>query len=467
MAALDNYIHLTAAGYKNFGSAKYGESSEPFIDSYKAQKEKIRQAVNALPKVNQETLHILEERMKNEKQSNEIQQIAKDRNTFKNGQEELSKRILDAISQKININSNIFNQTSVSKNDVESSITASSLNQLSEARKTLDLIYDRINYYQKSPNQKTLDTIAQHIKTFYSQLGIVENSSAYKALYPTNLSVDGINSPNSLKTDLYRVLKGLSLAETNYTAMKGEFGEMTVLAAGEKIKNLTGEALKKALEEGLEQGGLSRTSYQLTDEFISQGVATEYQKTTGINLYTVHTTQNKVDCTIEVNEDVLNASVKNYTTNNGKATTHLQNFGLIYTLADTAEKFGVHWINLHSLKDVNATDKSNADEVLSETLRYEALVQGNPLKASGGGENPLADTFVVMDPKNGIFKAMSTSDILENKKSFFVIDPLLSNISAYGFNVRQDTPEARVARIIFGIHAQKISVSYKFDANTF
>lgn len=104
-----------------------------------------------------------------------------------------------------------------------------------------------------------------------------------------------------------------------------------------KAKKDSFNAIKEAL-----QTGATRTSFQITEDMIAPSVQKQFLEKTGINLYQIHSTQDKVDAIIELRTETIDASVKAYTPKGNVITSHLQDVNLITSLLTTESQFANH-----------------------------------------------------------------------------------------------------------------------------
>jgi hypothetical protein len=449
MSALGEYIHLNVYNYKKYGTARINSNGvkEPLAASLAAQKRKNLEAINSLSTVSDGTLNTLKERVAKESKKEEVSQAAKLRAGQENSAEKIQKELENYIANEIG-KTDIFQETTSSRSkDVQLDVDKIDIEKAKNMRAR---IYSNIAYFNKHQSESTLDTIYNNFQSFYEYLGMAPTSD----ILPDKSKIKEYGTAKALSA----AIASIDLAEASKASYNGFFGEASVAAADEVAANLAGQELVNHLVEATGTG-LDKTSFALDPSFLSKGVQQAYSKKYKRNLYQIHKTQDKLDISISFNNENVDASVKAYTPSGNIAKTHLQDINLMYTLAASAEQFGNHWINLHA----SSMDTTEIDEVLKDTLRYEALVSGNPLKQSA----KLPNTFIAIDMAEGRVYAKTAKEILLKEPNVFTFSPDLGSASfdLRSYNRKKGTVQERLAEVIKAFHDSKIAVSYKVNFN--
>ena len=429
MSALGNYIHLHAENYLKYGVAKKGETPKPFsgINNF------LQNRLAGIKDINDGTIKILEQRLKN----NTVAQESQDKqNSNQDFQKKIDKlyELIAAHSSISSINSYLHGSSGIVKpsniNRIES--LALSRGEI-ERRKTLiqeiDLKIAEINKNQMATEAQikellNLYTAAGGTKTF-SQTG---NKSILGQLQ------DAIN-------------------ETSYntwiSAVSGEFGEKLVAMCGDKAENLAIDELENYLKEAVI--GDARTSITLSKDKVAKDLSSFLKTDEKNNSYYLGTTQDKVDVKIQVNNEDVLANVKHYY--NAEKVTLQSRVSLFSALAflEQYDQFGTHWLNMHAGRLLG--NRGSADQILKEEIAYEALVSGNPLKKGVQGAN----TFVFIDRATGRVVVKKTKDILTSEMNKVNIKPNINSLKLK--NRYTKNYQDRITGILMQAHATQLHVS--------
>ena len=448
---IGNYIHLSVENYIGYGTAFKGEPNQPWIKSLKAQRDRNKMRVDQLKEPSQDTLKELKRRIANENTQKQAKEIAENKVAFSQSLDkitsELKKKLIAEVPKKF-----AFPDSGIRV--VQSNIkTDKNMTNIEAAKKARALFSDNIktinnNTKEGKPIQtRTLNALLKNLSDFFNYLGIINNN------------LDFIKYRNLDNRSTIAALEGLiqldSLSEINKATLHGVYGEALVNMVSDNCRTLVGKELEKTVKDALTTGE-TRTSFQMDESMIESAVQQDFLERTGLNLYQIRSTQDKVDASITINNEEINASVKAYTPKGNYITAHLQDVSLISSLIATEEQFGNHWINLHAL-NVNSSRKKLTDEEFKKHVQYEALAAGNLLKKGAA----IADTFVVIDAEKGQVFAKTVKDILRNGTNFFTFKPNISSISIN--NERASSYTHRISNILLSLHQQKISVSYKIS----
>ena len=447
MSVLGNYIHLHEANYLKYGTAKKGETSQLLIDSLNAQRQANQQKINAITNVSSSTLVELKQKIVNESTQKEAMELAQDLTNYNKEILKVEQRVQKQLYAEV---PSKFQEEGIRliKKNVQIN---SSLVNIEEAKKARRRFYDNINTINKNfelgkPIQdNTIQTALNNCSQFFNCLGIVNNNLEFLRIK----DLKNKNTVNALKA----IVQSVSIDEANKAALHGTFGEVLVNMVADQMQIKAGKELKSAMQKALSTGE-HRTSFQIDESFITPSVATAFQEKTGLNIYQIRATQDKVDASITINNQQVDASVKAYTPKGNIITAHLQDVSLVSSLAATQAQFANHWISLHSYKGMNHNE---ADNVMKTHIEYEALVAGNLLKQGAA----TANTFIVIDVKQGRVYAKSTKEILLGDNNF-ILNPSLNNIF-FSNNKWANTWEQRIANILIELHKIKVSVMYKVN----
>ena len=448
---IGDYIHLRYVNYQKYGTAKWGEPKQDLSVSLAQQKAKNLQRINNLQNrnISKATLNELKMRVADESSQKLAREYAEEGQAMSQGLNMLSERALDYLTR--NIGKDIGKISLLTRRNLKADESKVNINNAVRMRSRIYENINRINtnIEQNKPVQpQSLDTLKRNFTEFFEALGISVNiEQDFASLF--KIKADG-NTLGQLK----KVVSAISLSDANRATINGVFGEALVNMADDGIKVLAGKELYQAIDSSLKTGFVSST-FQMDETMIKPSVADEYKMQTGINLYQAHKTQNKVDASIMINGQEVNASVKAYTPKGNFLKPHLQDINLINALAATEGQFANHWINLHLANYPFSTQE--IDEVFQDTLAYEALAAGNMLKKDA----QIADTFVAIDAVNGVVYTATTADILNNNISNFTFHPSLGSIRFT--NEKASTWDARIAGILREIHQNKVAVMYSIN----
>ena len=442
MSAIGDYIHRSNENYILYGTRRRGEGKNSWVDSYNAQLRKNAERINRLKNSDlNKTLKQLSELIKNESQKEEYKAQKEVEKSFEDG--------LDTIAE--NFRQKIISEVPTSliyKKEAKSMPIRSEYINIEEAIAARRRIYeniDRINSMSgKAIPKSSLDTSIKNFNDFFYSLGSEKSFSDIQKVK--------ITSKNTLG-QLRDFVRKVQLSTVNNTAaLHGEFGEQVVQACGAKMQELANEAITSTIV------GNEKTSFSLEKDKVMKGVQPIIKAQDNYDIYTAHSSQNKIDVEIKIKDINIGASVKAYGAKGNTIRAHIQDIhNLLYSLAATQNEFANHWLNMHALTEYNKSNMEEMDKVLEDALRYEALSAGNLLKEN----TKEANTFIAIDVNSGRVYAKTAYDILTNEKSNFIFRPLISSISLAEYNVTQPTVEERIARILIGLRKYKISVLYR------
>ena len=450
MSAIGDYIHLHASNYLNYGISKTGGEKKPSLEEvYIHQRTANKMKIDALPVSNNE---IEELKTRIEKAFPEGKDDAKLQKAINTAEGKYADQFKNFLLNKIpnaakeiglkNIENITFNNQNVDIDQVKTK-----RNQL----------LDNIKYLngEKGSKEKlsTINTINNNLKDYFNAIG---------AALPKDFNFN-IGKNIDCVTALKAVISGNAFSNANRASLQGAWGERAVAMCSDIVKGLAGKELEEALKKTIV--GSETSSFNLKTTMFTPSVAQHFEEQKGNNLFQVHTSQNKVDVKVEINNKPLNVSVKSYTGKNNKLFMHLQYVDLLSSLATTVTDFANHWLNIHSLAGLGYMKGQSAlngiDKELTEHIKFQALVSGNALKQG----NAYADTFVAIDVSTGKILAVSTKELLMGTSNTkFYINPFIENIYLSS-NKSANSSAERIANIISEVRRIKIKVSLSADLN--
>lgn len=450
MSAIGDYIHRNFKNYEIYGTARFGQQKQPLEVSLNAQRQKNNERINALNRgVDFErTLLELKQRVANESQQNTAKNMAMEKANFTKNKELLAENIRTWIMN--NVGKDIGIITKLNKKNISIKNELVNVEEAKRYRRNLYENIDRANNDMKagkSISKDRLDTIINNFNLFYYNLGLVASKeNDFASLFKIKSNIDSL-------TALRSVASNTPLSEANKATYHGIYGEMLVNMADDTARVLAGKTLQQAMTNAL-QTGAETSSFSIDERLITKEVADTFKEDTGINLYQIRSSQNKVDASIVINDVNVEASVKAYTPRGNRLIPHLQDINLLTSLAATEQQFANHWLNLHVAQSTWNT--AEIDQELKTHMAYEALVSGNLLKTGAS----IADTFVAIDVINGKVYTNSTYNILKNElNSSFILDPNIGNIRLDN-EWDQISYEQRISNIIQQIHKIKVGVMF-------
>ena len=426
-SALGNYIHRSVSGYKQWGSGtKDTGYQSPFI-SYNKQK-----------KINQQRL----EALKNDSLTNQLKDLSKQINSklkdIKNIDNSTDEAFETFNTDMIKFLSSIG---AGKQKDLASKYTLGNktMKDLRQLEKLREEIYTSINLINQGEN-KSLKTLKAKINAFNTLYSQITNKKSEISL----------NEKLNLK-QIQEAANHLSIASATTTLLKGNFGEYLVGLFDDEIKGQVSKSVYDALTKGAKVIGSSGSKFQVTDSQIKKEVG-QYIKKEQVtqedkfNIYTAHSSYNKIDVSILFGKVPIKASVKTYSSIDNTIRTSLQQVNLLYSLLSTELQFGNHWINLYSLYNDGSKVFRYQQEYsieLEKHIAYEALVSGNLLKKNGDNAN----SFIVIDTRTGTVYAKSTYDILTD---FYTQQSSSSSSIVLTYSSEKDTINTKLKEINSG-----------------
>ena len=487
MSAIGDYIHLTTKGYKTYGIDRQNDNGKSLNreQALTQQRELMQARLTNLKRSEKfdEALKELEKRVQQlGKQQDEIK-LQMNSNLQNQGQQLIDKQLTDLLlNQNKNFNKEIQSNKKYNINDALGNKSEFDIDKLIDLRKK---IYNSIEVFNKRGgilNTNNIKALSENIETFFKECNFSIEQLRKQFPFLSQLNLEYISNPskyNKTKGAL-KILKAILEAITLTTlssSLNGPYGELIMSMA----RDTAFSAGKKVLDNEIQQhlANLSQGEQRSIFKIEKQQVSELYSKDEKDGfIFQAHATQDKVDMTISIKDQVLNTSVKTYTSKGNAITTHLQDVTLLYNLLGCNIDFANHWINqIIHIRGGRKTDAQAYNEELYKSIAYEALVSGNLLKQNNTNAPLDADAFVVINPVTNEVYAKSTFSILNEAinsqmlQSNFKFSPSLSQISLYAARERirgiygkgdpKAQESARITYIIQDLHKTKIGVSYR------
>ena len=495
MGALGDYIHLTNGKYIESGINENGKGNN-FDDAYSAAESLLNTRIGTLPDIFPGIITKLETRLKR----NTVQQQ-------KNDQAKINSLWQSKINEMYNFLAKRTTQglygRYVGQNTLHSD-TNSSQNIKIDPNATFvgpSNYYTGKGYAMGSDAQKN-QAIAQYneAQTLIDQINKNQSATPEELTRLEQLLSEGtrgtINSSfvqgnQSIQSIIGRAqfeLDNYKMA-TTYTDLIGTAGEALVAMCDDTIENLAENNVDKVVQEHLSKSviGGQQSDIRVKKSAIAADLSKHLR---GSNAsYYFGKTQNKVDVKIKIDDTNLFANVKHYSLPQGGSVTLQSSVSLLATLVllESAEQFGTHWLNLHSLRGKNLTaDKNKADALVKKEVAYEALVSGNPFKKNV----KRANIFVFINRATGDVFVQSTKKILSDPGlSRFSITPQISRIAFTNTKItngnertrayiqfkkqkkgekkvrteKYETYQSRIEDILMQVHHKKLAVSLNIN----
>ena len=441
-SALGEYVHYYAKNYLTYGTSRINSlDGNDWQESYKAQRAKNESRLNALKMQNEAVNRHLQE----------LEEIIRDESTKTESEarQQYNKNFQEALADQIEkfqnylleeVPTNLIYKTTVQQRSVDA--TAANITKAQRVRRQIYKQIDAINRQAgRTIEVSKLDKLMNSFDEFFSLIGLTDFRSIYKKTVTTK---------NTL-VQLQQMIGGFQLESFNKAALQGKFGEELVKMCGGIAQARAGQAITANIQ------GDDRTIIQIDETMIEPAVQQEILQRDNYNVYQARYSQDKVDVSIAFSDATIDTSVKNYSATYRTQKIHLQkNINLIYQLLASESEFGNHWLNLHAL-NLRGQSRTQMDEVLTDSLRYEALVSGNLLKS--GSSN--ANAFIAIDTARGKVFVSTTYDLLTTNKNNFSFRPTIDSIDLSDSNRFQLTVEERIATLLAALRKKRVTVSYR------
>lgn len=430
MSALGDYIHLNTENYLTYGIAKKGQNPKPF----KAPQHYLQNRLKGIPSVNKKTIQTLERRLA----ANTAGKIAKDKKAMNSDMQQKINKLYELVAQHTETGLMGYFHGTSSKGGWTytgeyQDLKALTLNEAEIARRKA--IYEALNKKITEVNQRQMIEPSE----------LIDIVQLYES---AGNSLQGVQT-ESILGHIQEAIHNTSF-NTWKSHVVGEFGEGLVALCADKVEKLSTDAVEEFLKESVV--GSQTASITLNKDRVAQDLSSYLAMDKNGTSYSWGATRNKVDVKIQINQQDVLASVKNYY--DAKMVTLQSQVNLFTTLAflESKQRFGTHWLNMHS-GSLKGALRNEADKVLKQEIAFEALVSGNPLKK--GVDN--ANLFVYLDRKTGRVFAKSTKDILIKEFNRIKITPNVKNIVFD--NDKSVSAQTRITNILLQAHATSLHVA--------
>ena len=431
MSALGDYVHLHTENYLQYGISKKGKKPHHF----QAQKNFLQNRLKNIKPVNKSTVKELEKRLT----SNTINATQKDKQKVNFDIQDKINKIYEISAQHTSTGimgyfygtskNNGWAYTGKYQDVKDLTLSAAEIERRKNVYDILNKRITEINRYGVA----TADDLNEIVNMYQDAGGNL----------PSNLGVESI---------LGHIQEAIQASSFNTwrSHIVGEFGENLVAACADKVDKMATNEFEKFLKDAVV--GDKRTSITLDKTKVAKDLSSFLSTDKEGNKYYFGTTQDKVDVNIQVNNQDVLASVKNYY--DASSVTLQSDVNLFTALAflESKQRFGTHWLNMHA-GQLKGNGRIAADKILEQEIAYEALVSGNPLKR--GADN--ANVFVYLDRKTGRVFAKSTRDLLINEMSRIKITPEVKSIVLK--NDTSATIQDRVTKVLMDAHKTQLHVS--------
>ncbi len=432
MSALGDYIHLKNVNYEKYGTSVRGKYDK--IDNYQAY---VQQRLSGIKEVKSDTISILKKRLKGEADG----QITKDKVEAEKRFQENIDKVYNALAQKTTQGLiGQFEGTSAWKPTDYEAVKASALGdgEIEQKRALIVTIYNLIDKITAAGNYG--EASQQDISLLFDSYNRLtgKNLQASKSAYSfLQQDIDNYSYYNWISN------------------VAGDFGEMFVAACQDTADGKAVEVFNNTIEGvvgNLRTGGKFLKA-EINRDLTPYGALTDK---TGTH-YIIKKTQDKVDVDIQVNEENVLATVKNYY--NPSSVTLQKQTSLFNALVylNRQGNFANHWLNAHAGRNNKKQDAQIADDAVRFELAYDGLVGGNPLKEGAAQAN----VFVIFNRANGEVIVKSTKDILENELDKIVKKPEVSKIRLS--NKATKNINDRITHVLVQAHQLNLHVAYKVD----
>lgn len=441
MSALGDYIHYEAENYLQYGTSKR-ENYENLSLSFQAYKKKRMKSIQ--PKINSQTIKILEERLK--KQSDLF--TSPDKGKTQSKRDNLKEEFFRALSSisTAEVMEQFQNRTQW-KSQYLNKYPTLDKQTIEEKRQLLRNFQDKVKkILQEGSLGSAKEEDLMELQQIYEKFTKKKNSGEI---------TESLLGQMQEELDQYRYYTWIS-------NLAGAFGEMFVSACQDTAEDVSINTIEKVMK-GIKGNDTSSGQFKIKEieESAREQIKTYFKDYDMGDHFELNKTQDKVDVNITVNNEDVFASVKNYGSN--RSVTLQKNLSLFYTLLylNREGNFANHWLNLHAEhkdgKRISSNSKTEIDDIMAFEIRYEGLVSGNPLK-----ESQHSNVFVFMNYKTGEVFVKSTYDIL-NDIDIEKLIPIRPNPASITIHNKWSPNGAdnRIANLLIKMHQTNVHVSYR------
>ena len=263
MSAIGDYVHFHKTNYIRYGTAFRGRDAQPFMKSYKAQKERNLNRTKNLKTISKATLRELETRIANESTQEEAKQIAEGilnfNNSLNNITRELQEKLLSEVPAK-------FSSDDFGIRMVKSKIhTDDSAINIEEAKKARTRFYNNINTINKKAQQgepikeSTITALLKNASDFFNYLGIINKDLEF-------IKYRNLKDMNTIAA-LKNMVGLVSLSEMRKATLHGVYGEVLTNMVSDNLRFQIGDALVTEVKNQI-QTGAHRTEFQIDSSLV-------------------------------------------------------------------------------------------------------------------------------------------------------------------------------------------------------
>lgn len=456
MSALGDYIHLYAKNYDRYGTANPTENEHVSKISYDYINSKvfINQRLAFVKPISDETISILQQRLR----ANTSTTFNQEKNEWAVNQQRLIDYIYELLFTQVkNVSlgaERLYNTTSgkgVVWTQDKTPLTLSTTKQWAS-----QYSYDQLKSLREKKKAQR-----EQIEKLITEINSSQQPQSDKKLQKLIQLYEAYSdiTPKSNENVLAEIEKamGENVYKGTIQQVAGKFGEQLVATCADAAKTMGKKEFVKFLSEAVK--GESRSEIHIDTQDINLKKANFLKTDDSGNKYYLGTTQNKTDVEIQINNEDIFATVKDYAAVPGQfRNPDLQDVNLFQTIAflnNYLDNFGNHWINMHALKNSKKwSNQKEADAIVNKEVAYEALIGGSPFKSV----EP-ANLFIYIERAKGyVFIERTTDLMLQHFERFnmkSVGDIMLHNRKVqakYG-------SEERIASILSQLHKINIAVS--------
>jgi len=456
MSALGDYIHLYAKNYDRYGTANQTDNKDVSKIGYDYINSKvfINQRLMFVKPISDETINILQQRL----QANTSTAFNKEKSEWAANQQKLIDYIYELLFTQVkNVSlgaERLYKTTggegvAWTKDKIPVTLSTTkqwasqysydqlmSLREKKKAqREQIEKLITEINNSQQPQSDKKLQKLIQ----LYEQYADMSLAPSENVL----AEIEKAMGENVYKGTIQQVA--------------GKFGEQLVATCADTAEKMGKKELFDFFSKAIK--GDVRTEIYIDAQDINLGKANFLRTDDSGNKYYLGTTQNKTDVEIQINNEDIFATVKDYAAIPGQyRNPDLQDVNLFQTIAflnSYLDNFGNHWINMHALKNSKGwSNQKEADAIVNKEVAYEALIGGSPFKSV----EP-ANLFVYIERAKGYVFVERTSDLMLQHFERFnmknVGEIMLQNRKA---QAKYGSAE-RISSILSQLHKINIAVS--------
>lgn len=443
MSVIGEYIHLTAAGYNEYGvyrktkdKAKFDFATATNIEIGKTQKS-IKHGINV---TNLETeLNQFFINRQNKTSSNSDVEIF---NAIKTQLDEQFRRV-----GQITDTGDVRNTEEILNKSIAG--LTETIKRNNKQRLNPSLVKDKINRLnnimtelaRKNEQGLTLEEVqsqTRELETLYRDL----YGSLSKSVSIPNGTKGILKKEATLKDKINKLIK-LYAAYPPINLEKGEFMEYLVAYIGGRMNKMAIQEITANMED-LKIGGKNETFKMNPELFgvLKEGAVNEYDTILLDKAIEIQQSQYKVDVIVKLNGNDVNASVKNVKFDSiGKGYIHtVSGSNLLFYLQDIAPDLVNHYLNLNAahntktyIEHLKSKDKINNSERNDSRRAMQIIIAARSLTGNVLGRKT-ADIFIVNDNTTGKVRIITMEKLvnaINSAKSFGKLSVNIDNKSIY------------------------------------